>query len=409
MKNVVFISSTFNQVGGGERLILEGIKFYSEKGFNVTLITWNYNEKSLINNKYKVPNLINLNSDNKFNINSYWFAARKLLKILEFRRILISLKPDFIISPSENDTTFLYLAMLFTKKKYSTLIFGQMFQIPEDPTRYSFVFRKHLKKIISSYVGYRETIPLRRPKQSFGKWFIIELWSILKYFAVKNSNSLIVFSKQVQWEVKLLYGRDAIIQKGGFRKADLISLTKLNNKFKDRPTQSVVLMVNRLEKKKRTHLALQAMYLLCQREVDVKLVIGGIGRELGILKKTAKDLNIENNVVFLGFVGENDLNDVIVSCDIFLSLDIADFNISPFSALVFQKPVIWTVEMDMDEFMLKSKLINVVEPVAEDVANTIERLSKISNATTSVVDLEFLNNYSYEKYFETVQFSLFGE
>ena len=406
MKKVVFISSTFNQVGGGERLILEGIRYYEDKGYEVFLITWNFSEQSLFNNKYTVNNLINLNSDDKFNISSYKFAFKKLTKIFNLRRKIFFIKPDFIISPSENDTTFLYLTLLFSKFKYSTLIFGQMFQIPEDPTRYSLIFKKNLKNIVDSFVGYKETISLKKPKLSLIKNFIIEIWSILKYIAVKNSDSIIVFSKQVQWEVNLLYGRDATIQKGAFRRSELDSTLKENLKFdfKESKSQIILLMINRLEKKKRTDLAIKSVKFLNDNNIDVKLIIGGKGREIDNLKHLTNKYKIENKVIFLGYVAEENLDSIVSSIDIFLSLDIADFNISPFSALVLKKPVIWTEEMDMDEFLKKSKLISVVKPSPENVANAIQNL--IINLKTDFykeINISFLDNYTYEKYFDTIE------
>jgi glycosyltransferase involved in cell wall biosynthesis len=408
MKKVVFISSTFNQVGGGERLILEGIRYYETKGYEVFLITWNYNEKSLFDNKYTIKNLINLKSDDKFNISSYKFAFKKLTKLFVLRRTIFSIKPDFVISPSENDTTFLYLTLLYTKIKYSTLIFGQMFQIPEDPTRYSLIFRNKLNQIVNSFIGYKETIPLIKPRLSLIKNIIIEVWSYFKYLAVKNSQSIIVFSKQVQWEVGLLYGRNAIIQKGAYSSSDLNSKIDFTPKinFKDSASQTVLLMINRLEKKKRTDLAIKAVNNLIRNNIDVKLLIGGKGREIENLKSLVKKYNIEDKVTFLGYVDEGELNSVISSCDIFLSLDIADFNISPFTALVLAKPVIWTEEMDMDENLINSKLIYVVKPYPEEVANCIKNLIenfKYSNISNNRI---FLENYTYDKYFETVEKSI---
>jgi glycosyltransferase involved in cell wall biosynthesis len=407
MKKVVFISSTFNQVGGGERLILEGIRYYEDKGYEVYLITWNYNVKSLFDNKYTIKNLINLNSDDKFNISSYKFALKKLTKIFALRRAIFSIKPDFIISPSENDTTFLYLTLLFSNIKYSTLIFGQMFQIPEDPTRYSLIFRKNLIKIVNSFIGYKETIPLIKPKISFIKNIIIEAWSYFKFLAVKNSKSIIVFSKQVQWEVNLLYGKNAIIQKGAYPKSELnlqIDLTPKIN-YKDTENQTILLMINRLEKKKRTDLAIMAVKNLIENNIDVKLLIGGRGREMDNLKSLVNIFNLENNVTFLGYIDEGKLNSIISSSDIFLSLDIADFNISPFSALVLQKPVIWTEEMDMDENLINSNLIYVVKPSPDEVANCISDLINNYKFSNNSENRKFLENYTYDIYFETVEIS----
>jgi glycosyltransferase involved in cell wall biosynthesis len=250
-KRVVFVTSTLNQVGGGERLLLEGVKYYDKIGIDVYVITWNFDKKALFDGKYQIPNLINFDLNSNSGVGDYKYMFNKLLTIFKFRKVLRNLKPDLIISQSENDTTILNIAQLFLKKNYVTLIFGQMFQFPHDHTKYSLVFKKHLKSIVNSFVGYRESIPLINPSKSIFKNVIIEFWSLLRYFSVKKSISTFVFSKQVQWEVKLLYNINSHILKGAFEESILNSNLIKNPlfDFRDNSDQKIILMINRLEKK----------------------------------------------------------------------------------------------------------------------------------------------------------------
>ena len=411
VKKVVFITSTLNQSGGGERLLLEGVKYYHKIGIDVHVITWNFDKKYLFDGKYTIPKLINFDIKLYSQFGSYKFMINRIFYIFKFRKVLKNIKPDLIISLSENDTTILNLAQFCFKKNYVTLIFGQMFQFPFDPNKYSLIFKKHLKSIVNSFTGYRDTIPFQNPSKNIFKNFVVEIWSLLRYIAVKNSIKTFVFSKQVQWEVELLYNRKSQILKGAYEKELLKFSERKNSKFdyRDNPSQVIILMINRLELKKRVHLAIEALVEVIKFNSNVKLIICGLGSQSGILQKMIEELKLEKHVSLIGYVNDDDIYQIIINTDLFMSLDIADFNISPFVALALKKSIIWTDEMDMDQDLINCGLINIVTPDRYEVSKAI--LEYVNNKSSIEINknYEFLENYTWEKYFDTILHSLHGK
>ena len=411
IKRVAFISSTLNQVGGGEKLLLEGVKYYHKIGLDVHVITWNFDKISMFDGKYTMPNLINLDVETSKKVGDYKFMLIKIFYIFKLRKILVNLKPDLIISQSENDSTVLNLAQLFLKKNYITLIFGQMFQSSHDYTKYSLIFKKHLKPIVNSFVGYGETIPLQNPSRNIFVNLAVEIWSLLRYLSVKKSIKTFVFSKQVQWEVELLYNKKSQILKGAYEEDVLKFLPRYDETFayRDSPSQSIILMINRLERKKRTHLAIEAMVEVIKLNSNVKLLIGGIGSQFINLQRKIEELNLEKHVTLLGYIKEEKIKDFTINADIFMSLDIADFNISPFSALALKKKIIWSVEMDMDHDLINCDLIKVVNPNPHEVANAI--LDHIKNKSLFEINNSsiFFKKYTWENYFDTLIHSINGK
>jgi glycosyltransferase involved in cell wall biosynthesis len=83
-----------------------------------------------------------------------------------------------------------------------------------------------------------------------------------------------------------------------------------------------VLYVGRLVEWKRIDRLIQVLYSVCQKDpkLNVCLIIAGDGPMLGSLKKLVVDMNLEGKVFFLGSVKRSQLNDLFVSCDIYLTL-----------------------------------------------------------------------------------------
>jgi len=81
-----------------------------------------------------------------------------------------------------------------------------------------------------------------------------------------------------------------------------ITRRSLNDKaLYDRPT---VLYLGRIRKYKRVDLAIKAIKDLKKAIPDVNLIIAGQGDDVDRLKALTKELNVENNVEFLGFVDD---------------------------------------------------------------------------------------------------------
>ncbi len=127
------------------------------------------------------------------------------------------------------------------------------------------------------------------------------------------------------------------------------------------------------------------------------LVIGGKGSEEENLKNLARELGIEDKVKFVGYVSEDDLWDYYAGCDVFAHLNWADFALAPLEALALQRKVVWTTEMEMDDFLAQDRHIFVTEPTVEDAAGAIEKA-----LVTNVPEKNDLSAYTSDVYFENL-------
>jgi glycosyltransferase involved in cell wall biosynthesis len=403
IKTIAWVTSTLHTAGGGSRLLLEGVDFYRSLGIDVQIITWDFDKEALFDNKYSTKGIHVISKKKPHKIGSIrkrsWERFRSFLIL---RKKIKEIDPDMILNQGEYDCTFLFIALFGTKYKYSSFIFGQMFQFHKDIAKYTLMFKKHLEQIRKSTAGYLELVPAKRPKTNVMDTVIAEVISFFRYFAIRRSVAIFVFSKQVGWEVSKLYGMPSIVLKGAY------PLSLLKSKFKkhDIPSiegEKIVLSLCRLIKKKRVDLKIRAFDFflkhLNERNLNVKLIIGGKGEELDFLKNIVKELNIENKVTFIGYVQESLVYPYVSSCDSYISLDVADFDISPYEALGLKKPVIWSNEMDLDMFLNDCPAVIPVYPDIENVANAIKISLEIK---TDSIQWDGLEKYSWEYYFQEI-------
>jgi glycosyltransferase involved in cell wall biosynthesis len=401
ISSIVWVTHTLHTAGGGPRLLLEGSNYYRSKGIDVKILTWDFGEEALFNGAYPSDNIVVLSDQNPPQGASIFKRVLHRLKTTSrLRREIQKVNPDLILNQSEYDCTLLLFTLLGTPYRYGTLIFGQMYQIHEDLTKYTLMFRRHLNEIRNSTPGYREILPEKCPPTGLLNRFLTEIIAVLRYFAVRNSREIFVFSKQVKWEVGKVYNAQAKIAKGAFP-ADI-----LNRVFEDRiaayrenPDEKILLSICRLVKKKRVDLKLRAFahFMGGRKDRNYRMLIGGRGEDHEKLVTLAGELGISDRVTFLGFVAEKDVCPLTAHCDVYLSLDVADFDISPYEALALRRPVIWSSEMDVDDYLSKCPAVIAVEPTVEKVSAAIGRALELK---TNEVDWSGMARYSWEAYFQ---------
>jgi len=395
--NIAWISSRFDQVGGGERLIQEGLRYYREAGREALIVTWSYNEQVSFNGEYAEPRirLVNENGEGK----NAKRAIRKLLDIPKIRRILREEKIDLVFVQSEYDIIIAWLATLLMSTRVRFLIFGQMFQFPDDYAKYSLIFRRHLRKIVSSRPGYRETISLETPKLAFIDRAVLELICIARYFAVRAADKCFAFSGQVAWETQLLFGRLPTIARGAYRcsmigrqfeVSDVLIRAGLDSK-------RIILSASRLVPKKRVDLIIRAF---SRAELDdFHLVIAGTGPELQHLKMLASHSPKRDRIHFVGQVHEKDLMPLKCYARLFVSMDIGDYDISPLEALVVGTPIILPTDFDADDDLRRTEGVRICQPTIEALA--LEMTSAVS--TRAKPSMRLLNSFTWEQYFQALQ------
>jgi len=143
-------------------------------------------------------------------------------------------------------------------------------------------------------------------------------------------------------------------------------------KYKSKEPKNYFLYVSRLVKPKRVDLAIKAMQLI--KDKNIELYIIGKGPEESNLKKLAEG---NNKIKFLGELDEEQLIDSYAEClvIIFVPLD-EDWGLIPLEAGASGKPVIGANEGGLKETIIDNKTGFLINPSPENIAEKIILLNK---------------------------------
>lgn len=177
------------------------------------------------------------------------------------------------------------------------------------PTRYVWQFDTYLAR-----EGYSPALGTAlRP--------VIAALRFWDFAATRNVNHFITISTAIQKRVKTYYRRES----------DIIYPPVDTSRFQPLAQQDdYFLCVSRLIPYKRIDLAVQAA-----TQLDLPLKVAGTGRALDELKAIAGP-----TVEFLGYVPDNDLNDLMARAKAFIFPGLEDFGIAPVQAMAAGRPVI---------------------------------------------------------------------
>ena len=264
-----------------------------------------------------------------------------------------------------------------------------------DLRKYGLIFRKVFDEIRNSLYGHKEFIP-KNPKISLKDKAMLNTLAILNYLAVRKSKKIITLTDQLKWEIKKMYNKDAIVLRGCLD-PEILSYKPRKDIKKELNLEGKRIMLNigRLDPRKRIDVLIKAFSKLYKKYDDVCLLIGGTGEDEENLKKLAKDLGVDDRVIFLGYIPEDVLFDYYASCDVFAFPSWTTSGITHYEALAMGKKVVWTSEAD--EPVLSDPHVFVADPTVDDFAEALERA-----LNTNVKGKTDLSQYTWDKYFEKV-------
>ena len=396
IERVVLFCEGLVGVGGAERLLFEEVKYLEKNRIETHILVFDFKEVVLFNNAYDVNiEQIGHRTESK---NLLLKIIRKLRNIYALRERIRDIKPDIIISTTAWDSISLYLATLFTPFYYVSHIHGTIFWFQDDLLKYALIHRRVFNEIRESVVGHKEFISIRPPKSSLARRMFKEVYAVAMYMGVRKAKKIFVLSNQMKWEVNKLYGKDAIVLKGAFPPEILNYKPKIDIKERlDLVDKKMILNVNRLDPRKRIDLLIKSFKQIYDKFNDVVLVIGGVGPEEDNLKALVKKLNIQDRVKFVGYIKEEELWDYLASCDVFVHPNWADFAIAAYEPLALQKMVVWSTEMEIDEYLSTNKHIFPASPTVDDFAEAIEKA-----LSTDVKKNDDLSMYTWDNYCEGI-------
>ena len=272
-----------------------------------------------------------------------------LPKLLKFSLLLRRLQPDFVIA-HQSLSDYLYWALKGTGIPYFLLKYESNFYMINDTSKYSILYRKSFRQIRSSMLSYRESIPetwrpgpLRR--------LVNEYFSIRDWLGVRGATGVFTLTSQSQWELKQLYNVTSITWIPGsrsasnFRSGDDVDVAALRERHGIQRNEYVILSVNRLEARKRIHVLIDAFRLLLLDGIEARLIVVGEGEEAERLEWQVRGAEVEESVVFTGFVSDEQLPSYYNLCDVAVAIMWGSWGLSIVEPLLYNKKLLISDEL----------------------------------------------------------------
>jgi 1,2-diacylglycerol 3-alpha-glucosyltransferase len=148
------------------------------------------------------------------------------------------------------------------------------------------------------------------------------------------------------------------------------------NKYGIDPTKNIFFFVGRVDREKHLDVGIKAVHYL--KRDDIQLVIAGNGAEKSNLLTLVKELELENQVVFTGFIPNDDLPSVLNSIDVFIMPSEAELlSIASLQAMACARPILAANAVALPELVLNNENGFLFSPGnVEDAAKCIDLLAE---------------------------------
>ncbi len=269
------------------------------------------------------------------------------------------------------------------------------YEIPIVATYHTFMLdhaKLLLKKNIRNglYISF-----LKLLLRTFGNFFLNSIFKAANLNIAPSKNVKAFLHKKGINHVETVYN---LVEIPEFSK----NTEKIQKKFNINADDFVILHVGRLSPEKRIDVLLHVTKQLVEKGYGnkIKVVITSKGILAKELREITKDLNIQDQVIFTGFLNSSDLYTCYSIADIFVDPSIYDtFNICVLEALIMGLPVVGADSKGVGE-LIENDEVGIAIPSDEkeiekyaeaiiDLINNPHRLKKLA---------EKAQTYSKEKY-----------
>jgi len=120
---------------------------------------------------------------------------------------------------------------------------------------------------------------------------------------------------------------------------------RIRRKYGLKEEAKIILFVGILDAYKGCHYLVRAMPAVISRIPGARLILVGTGPMAGELEAISRQLGIEENVIFAGFVPDEDLPDYYAACDVFVLPSVSaeeGFGLVQLEAMACGRPVVTT-------------------------------------------------------------------
>jgi len=331
---IAIIHPTFDFSGGAEKLVLYLANELKNQGEEVDVYSISFNEKKCYPEINKNLNVQSLMRDFSYpsTKNKLLLPYEFLLKIFYAYKLVGKIEKKYDVINCHNFPA--TITAVKVKEKSKTPVVWYCHE-PLDVVRSNNILFRFIK--------------------NYDKKIVEKIDRIVTYSY--NSDS-----------IKKLYNTDPFIAYAGidinqFKKGDG---SRIKEKYKI--AGNVLLFVGQLIEDKRVQDLIKALEIVKKKIPDVKLILVGDGRYKERLVNLVSKLNLEDNVIFTGFVKEEELPDYYASADIFLNPAIKQsWGLVPFEAMAAGAPVIVSSDTGAATVIQDNDIGIALEPLRPEV------------------------------------------
>ena len=382
MKKVSIFYKNLIEPGGAERLLVKVYENLISEGYDVDIVGYKINKEALFGVKVKGDKLIEFGSKSS---------------VINFIRLINYMRRNknaiFLCDSGHIDV---YLASIFSRTKYSLHLHHPLFMSFNDYDKYSVFLKRFFGKRIKSNFGASRFVEIQNGLSIMTK-ISLNIRAKISILAIKKSLNNFVLSEYAKGEKKELFGVNSEVVCGALEN-DIFNFKVKDIDEKYDKYDSLILTVGRLDINKRISELIQAFKILKDEGLNAGLLIGGKGPEYNNLKTLVEDLNLQDDIYFLGFIPEEDLYDYYHRVDLFASIDWADYRITSYEALAMGTKVILSDETDTDEFLIKSSYLYITSPTIKDTAECMKQALEDEPKVSESELFKYLNDFTWRKY-----------
>jgi glycosyltransferase involved in cell wall biosynthesis len=307
IKKILLLRHKLTVYGGAELVFLEEVKNLKARGFDICVVAVEISEDFSLRLKALKVEPISIK------------GGGLLLESIRLRRKINKFNPDFIVA-HENGHIHLFFASLLMPRKVKTILhlYGTYIWLLGSRLNKSIIFRKKIEeayKTVASHIYFQSDY---KKKCGFIERIKIETQALLDFFSIRKFDKVLTCARTTAKEIDILYGINAYILAGGvdtnyFSPQDKkMSLMNLGFSVSDR----LIITINRLDPRKRIDLLIKSFAKVHLKFPNSKLVIIGTGPELENLKDVAGKTGHSSNIIFAGFVEEDNLKKYYAASDV---------------------------------------------------------------------------------------------
>lgn len=374
--------------GGAQRLVCEELKHFSEFGAEVSVVTPFVDEEYFA--EMDIPEAIEVvvcSADGS--------RGSFLVRTRRIRHAIRELSPDVVCSHYRDEEVYLTRKTTDLDFEFTVQLNGTALWFSDNYRVVPHRRKKQYPELMDAVPGHREFE--RDLDPSVGQRLKAELGEYLRTRALRSAEAVFVLSGRVRAEVSALYGVDSTIVRAGVPDS-------WQTRAERTPTvdigdgNRVVLSVSRLEERKRIGLLISAFAMAESLHDDTCLVIGGTGEEEQALKRRVRRLDLEEHVVFEGYIPEKKLLKYYKSADVFACPGYMTYGLAPLEAYSTGAKIALSTDAYVRELLEEKTGVETARP---DATAWSEMLATLLDEPAMEPNAEIIprwNDFTEQKY-----------